>query len=457
MASFMSRIKRMLGRGADKQRQQQPLPSPPPKTTKVQAPNTQSATSPTAAAQPAGPPTVAVPSSKNPPDRPQASDRRTAATKSTAVATTASTLQVALQNQTSSSTVYAYISKYLYPPIGAPPTLQPAHRTPPPTPPAGQAINNNNAVVLIESDGKTPYYPPSPSTNGTAIGANVSIALGAPGNTVTCTIPQIAGGRICSSSTRAGLVEPSVFNPSDPNYTTNFGFCEFTYNSAQLFINISYVDFVGPPIALTLQDSSGATQHVSGMNASGPSAVASGLTAQTQKDGQPWSSLIVKSASGSLLRILSPNSGIELNPSWFSNYWSSYVDQVYAQYATAPLTVDTQASFGNVAGSGNPLNYGAGGTFAKPSAADIFSNSTGPTLLLSNNTPNGTTPSQYYTNATTNHYARILHATNLDGLGYTFPYDDVTPDGGVPQEGAVYSSSPSLLTVAVGGSNAYKS
>ncbi|KAF2765920.1 glucanase B, partial [Teratosphaeria nubilosa] len=373
---------------------------------------------------------------------------------------TASTLQVALQNQTTSSTVYAYIT--------------------------GQAINNNNAVVLIESDGKTPYYPPSPSSNGTAIGANVSIPLGAPGNTVTCTIPQIAGGRIWFSigtplqffvNPGPGLVEPSVFNQSDPNYNTNFGFCEFTYNSSQLFINISYVDFVGPPIALTLQDSSGSTQHVSGMNASGPSTVASGLTAQTKKDGQPWSSLIVNNSSGGLLRILSPNSGIELNPTWFSAYWTSYVDQVYAKYATNPLTVDTQASYGNVSGSGNPLNFSAGGTFAKPSAADIFGNSTGPfatgsnaetnaiiprlaaafdrsTLLLSNNTPNGTTPSQYYTNATTNHYARILHATNLDGFGYTFPYDDVTPDGGVPQEGAVYSSAPSLLTVAVGGSNA---
>lgn len=48
-----------------------------------------------------------------------------------------------------------------------------------------------------------------------------------------------------------------------------------------------------------------------------------------------------------------------------------------------------------------------------------------------------------------------MHATNLDGVGYAFPYDDVTPDGGEPQEGAVYSDSASLLTVAVGGKNAY--
>lgn len=55
----------------------------------------------------------------------------------------------------------------------------------------------------------------------------------------------------------------------------------------------------------------------------------------------------------------------------------------------------------------------------------------------------------------TQHYARIVHAANLDGHGYAFPYDDVTPDGGVPQEGAVFSYSPALLTVAVGGRNAH--
>ena len=49
---------------------------------------------------------------------------------------------------------------------------------------------------------------------------------------------------------RAGLVEPSVTNPSDPNIDLQWDFCEFTYNSAQIFANISFVDFVCMPIAL---------------------------------------------------------------------------------------------------------------------------------------------------------------------------------------------------------------
>jgi len=53
------------------------------------------------------------------------------------------------------------------------------------------------------------------------------------------------------------------------------------------------------------------------------------------------------------------------------------------------------------------------------------------------------------------HYARLVHAANLDGQGYAFPYDDVTSDGGAGQEGALESPSPALLTVTVGGNNAY--
>ena len=50
----------------------------------------------------------------------------------------------------------------------------------------------------------------------------------------------------------------------------------------------------------------------------------------------------------------------------------------------------------------------------------------------------------------TNHYARIVHATTAGGLGYAFPYDDVTPDGGVNQAGPVSSGSPAVLTITVG-------
>ena len=113
---------------------------------------------------------------------------------------TSSTLNIALQNQTTSSTVYAYIT--------------------------GQAIDNNNALFLLQSDGKTAYYPASPSSTGAALSEDCAITLGAPGNTVTVTVPHLAGSRIWFSvdnpltfllNPGPALVEPSVTNPSDPN------------------------------------------------------------------------------------------------------------------------------------------------------------------------------------------------------------------------------------------------
>ena len=166
---------------------------------------------------------------------------------------------------------------------------------------------------------------------------------------------------------------------------------------------------------------------------------------------------------------------------------------VYSEYQSKQLIVDTQSGYGNVAGQVNSsgvLDFGSGGAFPKPSAADIFSNSTGvfsssnpetlaiiprlaaafnrSTLLLSNNTPNGTRPNQFYKNPTTNvrpietlvliqklisrqHYARIVHDTSKNGTGYAFPFDDVIGTGEKPQEGAVFSSTPAALVVTVGG------
>jgi hypothetical protein len=87
-----------------------------------------------------------------------------------ASSSTATTLNIALQNQTTSNTVYAYIT--------------------------GQAINNNGALVLLQADGKSLYYPTSPASNGSPLAVDCAIQLGAPGLNAVVTIPQIAGGRI---------------------------------------------------------------------------------------------------------------------------------------------------------------------------------------------------------------------------------------------------------------------
>jgi hypothetical protein len=376
-----------------------------------------------------------------------------------AATTTAATLAVGLVNNTGSGTVYAYVT--------------------------GQAIDNNNALMLLEADGQTPYYPSSPSGTNQAVPVNCAIPLNASGAAAKAiTIPHLAGARIWFSigspltfqlNPGPALVEPSVTNPSDPNVGLQWDFAELTYNSSQLFANISMVDFACIPIGLSLTDSSGGQQTVAGLPDGGLDAVCSGLSAQASADGQGWDQLIVTS-NGQNLRALSPTNGIVMNSALFSGYYDSYVSQVWQMYESATLSVDTQASYGTVAGqvSGGELTFSGVGSFAGPSAADIFGCNSGPfspsglsaemlailprlaaafnrsTLLTDSSQPDGENPADYYAAATTNHYARIVHATAQDHRGYAFPYDDVAPTGGVDQSGAVSSGSPGQLTVTLG-------
>lgn len=385
--------------------------------------------------------------------RPGAKERLAAA------ADTMSTVTFSLQNNTGSETVYAFVT--------------------------GQALDNGNVLMLLQADGQTPYYPASPSSTGSALAVNCAIPLNASGGAPkSITVPHLAGARLWFSigtpltfllNPGPALVEPSVTNPSDPNIGLAWDFCEFTYNDAQLFADITVVDFVCLPVAMALTDTAGNTQNVAGLPGGGLDTVCSGLTKQAATDGNPWGDLIV-TGNGQNLRALSPTNGPVMNSSFLSGYFDDYVGQVWAKYASSPLTVDTQASFGTVTGqaSGGLLTFSGVGSFAQPDAADIFSCDSGPfspagmstemlaivprlaaalnrsTLLTDANQPDGKNPADYYTNPVTNHYARIVHATTLGGRGYAFPYDDVAPTGGADQSGSVSSATPAQLSVTLG-------
>jgi len=366
-----------------------------------------------------------------------------------------------LQNKSNSGTVYAYIT--------------------------GLALDRGNAPIFVQSDGQTIYQPSAVSTVQSPLQADVAIPLGAPGNTVNVRIPKIAGGRIWFSigakltfllNPGPAVVEPSVTNPSDPNFNLNWTFCEFTYNDAQLFANISYVDFVSIPIALSLTSSQGQTQTVPGMGPDGFQTIVAGLRAQAKADGRPWDQLIYET-NGQPLRVLSPNNLLVGNSGAWGNYWDGYVQAVWNKFRNEDMIINTQAAAGNLSGrvqSNNQLQFPQAGNFDPPTAADIFSCSTGPfatganaarnaviprlaaafnrsTLLNTSNNqfPNGSDPSQYYKDPTTNHYARLVHSVQKDGRGYAFPYDDVVPDGGQDVAGTVFAGSPTLFTIAVGG------
>lgn len=391
----------------------------------------------------------------------QSSQATQAPAVATAPAAQGLTLTVALQNQTTSGTVFAYVT--------------------------GRAIDNGNSWFLLRSDAVTPYYPASPSSIMQPLKADCAIRLGSPGSTIQAQIPHIAGGRIWFSigqpltfflNPGPALVEPSVTNSSDPNAQLDWGFAEFTWNADQLYANISYVDFVSIPIALTLNTRNSGTMHVSGMSPSGLQQVADGLRQQRQRDGHAWDRLIVNRAgTNQVLRILSPNQGLVTDPTMFSGYYDGYVNEVYQRFAGTPITIDTQASFGTITtrASGNDLNFN-GSVFPRPSTYDIFSCNTGPFVTGSNAQTNAIIPrlaaafnrstllvatqfpahrNLYYQNPVTNHYSRIVHQANLDGKGYAFPYDDVQQTGAGDQSGEVHAGDPTIFTVTVGGNNAY--
>jgi hypothetical protein len=379
------------------------------------------------------------------------------------VKTTSTTLQITVKNQTQSSSVYCYVT--------------------------GQAIDYNYAVVLLQSDGQSLYFPSNPAKVGTPLAVNCAIALGAPGNSRNITIPRISGGRIWFSegspltfllnpggNNTPGLVEPSVTNSSDPNYNINWSFAEFTYNQAQMYANISFVDFVSLPIALSLTNTSGTTQTVPGLPTGGLSTISSKLQAQTRADGcKGWTNLIVRDKSGSILRVLSPNNGNVLQPGGFGNYYDAYVNSVLAHYASGPTftcTVNGQTYTGHTtpSSSGAAISIGPE-VFPRPNTADIFSSNSGPfatggdslrnvmipqlaaafnrsTLLASNTMP--APLSSFYQNSITNHYSRIVHQVVTGGKGYAFPYDDVPPSSGADQSGYVSDGAPVNMTVTVG-------
>ncbi|WP_166028670.1 beta-1,3-glucanase family protein [Streptomyces chilikensis] len=270
-----------------------------------------------------------------------------------------------------------------------------------------------------------------------------------------------------------GTVQPAL-TPSDPNWRTHWTFCEFTYNSANLYANISYVDMVSLPVAMSTTGSAGA-QSVPALPAGALGRIAEGLRAQHAADGAPWDRLVVTDDAGEVVRVTAPVHA----PSGFDGYWEPYLDEVWRHYGTTPLTVDGQGPTGRYTGrvSGGVLTFAGlddnGVPFTRPSAVDIFGCASGPlynsggdargavaarlaaalnrsSLLVpgGDDQPDGVSPDRYYGHAITNHYSRLVH--EHAAVGYAFPYDDVGPTGAPPVDGHLQDGAPTSWTLELG-------
>ena len=357
-------------------------------------------------------------------------------------------------------------------------------------------LDTSNQLVMLQPSGQW-HYPTANTSNAAPerIVGDVAITLGGSNSTTLINLPgYISAARIWFAegdlqfytlSTEFGiaLVEPSAVNPSDPSADLNWGFAEFTYiEDAGVYADISFVDFVGTPLGMSLTDADGNTQDVGGLRADAVQTVCNGLVAQAALDGYPWDDLCVYHPSGHPLRVLAPTDYLSINNSAFDGYWTSYIDDVWARYTADTLWIDTQASNGKVgctvdSGSNELTCTGDSRGYAQPTAADIFGCNSGPfaiwatdndihravvprlcaafnraTLLMEGGDVQPSLSSDnYYTTSPTNHFSALVHKNEIDGKGYAFAYDDVEILGGSNQAGLVYASEPKVLTITVGG------
>ncbi|MFJ7042976.1 glycoside hydrolase family 64 protein [Streptomyces sp. NPDC101112] len=344
------------------------------------------------------------------------------------------------------------------------------------------------AWVLLRANGSV-YRPTSPSAPHTPLPVDCAIPLGPAGSApVVLTLPQMFGARVYFVRDNTldfflnpgpALVEPAFATPADPNFGRTWSFCEFTFDTTQLFANISYVDLVTAlPIGLTLE---GDARHtVAPLPSGAVDRIAADLVAQASRDGQPWDRLVIRGGDGRVLRVISPQNLMapyfdRPDQMPFRSYWDAYINQVWDKYRSTDLRIDLQGGRGVLTGrvGGDRLTFTGGHSFARPTSKDIFTCNHGPfannpgdpdpkkallariaagfnrSLMLTHPTqPNGSTAGDYYRGTVTNHWSRVVHANSP--IGYAFPYDDVRPDGQPDVSGAAHDGNPRRFTVTVG-------
>jgi hypothetical protein len=342
--------------------------------------------------------------------------------------------------------------------------------------------------VLITSEGQV--YKPVASSKDVATplpkSAKCGIPLGPLGSSTKITMPialltgrvYVADGELDISALQVGgateLQHPSFANPQDPNFNTSFGFVEINQPDSTMWVNPTYVDFVGLPIAMEMVGKD-YSLNVSGLPTNGVKQVCDLLKEEEKKDGYPWGSLCLEDDDGKPFRVLSP----EHKAGAFTNYFDDYINQVWSRFGTDGIVFDLQSNEPKVwchMSGDSMVCDGTSLPFPKPASSEIWGCNTGPfantgdachdhtgsrfcaaihrgTLLLPGGAiqPNLSISKYYPGDAPHNKYARIVHEVQVDHTGYTFPYDDVKPDFNSEVSGTISGKNPNVLRIHVGG------
>lgn len=256
-------------------------------------------------------------------------------------------------------------------------------------------LDESGRVFFVKAGGSLVY----PSSGGSAVPVpieeDVAIPLPSGNERFKMTLPiPLSSGRVwfavgefrffmVKTSDGDGLVQPSPSNLRDPSSGTQWGFAELTYTKArEIFANISFVDFVGLTLSVSLKERDGRGPQITrGLGPDAITKICSGIFNQSGMEGFPWDRMCVANDAGEPIRVLSPNN-YAINNGDFHAYWNAYVDQMWDRYSHSTLTINTQSPAGNVECrvSDDVLKCGGGDNrgYARPTAEDIWGCNSGP-------------------------------------------------------------------------------
>ena len=301
-------------------------------------------------------------------------------------------------------------------------------------------------------------------------GGRIYVSLGAP-----MYITIVAGNPL-------GYAGPNPLNTSDPNSNTHYDWYEFDWSaaSAAIFINTTQVDDFGLPMTLDVWGS-GATFHQQTGITESIAQIDQEFVAETPAAFQASQGGV---AAVSPLRIWAPAHMTFGAGGANGTYLDSYVDAVWAEYATTPLNVflnnNSHEYTGTTSGttfSFTEINLNNGAyagpqtyTINKPSTQDLLlcsgtmayaastltAQEAGVTLALEaqfcaafnrhvmDTYADWTMVSDYYQAAPANYYAAFWHAHSIAGLAYGFAYDDVNN-----QSSSIVGASPEHMAFGI--------
>ena len=277
----------------------------------------------------------------------------------------------------------------------------------------------------------------------------------------TLSLPQGMSGRIYvalgeklkfRANPGNALAYPAGWVTSDPNYPILHDCAEFTYDGAGMHCNITMVDMLSVPLAISL---SGASQQTTGrLKDGGRAAVFSALA------GTPGFADLVMDD----LRVIAPGHGLDAGR-FAADYFAGYVDEVWNHYRSNTMTVTAGARTFTGSVQGDQFVFDGGvRAFTKPSTRDVLfcdgalaapnDGVTGPvaaTLGAGFNrgvlTDTGAQPvadAGTYYRRPANHYSRIMHENTVDGKAYGFAFDDVCEHASYIED-----PTPSSMTVTL--------